>query len=256
MVLIETGAKMSSYIDTDLNEGVFSLRLNRPDKKNALDTGMYQALADGIRQADQNPDVRVIYLCSSSADFCSGNDLKDFLKNPPADMNAPVFQFMQAIAFAEKPIAATVSGLAVGIGTTMLLHCDLVYADESAKFILPFVQLGVCAEAGSSLLLPMLLGHQRAAKALLGGEALSTEEALQAGFVSEQFGPGSLQEYALNKVRKLANQPLDALMTTKRLMKAPWQAQVEDAIRKESEEFMRLLNQDDAKAIMSAFFEN
>lgn len=245
---------MSQYIETKSNEGVLQIILNRPDKKNALDTEMYQTLADTFKQADKNPDVRVIYLSSSSDAFCSGNDLKDFLENAPADMDAPVFQFMQAIANAQKPIVAAVTGLAVGIGTTMLLHCDLVYADETTKFMLPFVQLGVCAEAGSSLLLPMLFGRQKAAEILLAGESFSAQDAKTAGFVSQVLESGLLHDIALEKVNKLARQPSNALMATKRLMREPVRDQIEKAIRTESAEFIKLLNQEDAKQIMSGFF--
>lgn len=246
---------MSDYIDINIKEGVLCITLNRPDKKNALDTQMYQALADAFTDADKNPDVRVAYLTSSSDAFCSGNDLQDFLENPPADMNAPVFQFIQAIANAKKPVIAAVSGLAVGIGTTMLLHCDLVYADETARFMLPFVQLGVCAEAGSSLLLPRLFGYQRAAELLLAGESFGAQEAQQSGLVSRTLASDSLQEYAWQKAQMMVKQPCNALMATKRLMKNPLEGQIDKAIRQESEEFIKLLNEDEARQIMRSFFK-
>lgn len=246
---------MSQFIDTTIREGVLHVTLNRPDKKNALDAGMYQALADTLTDADKNSSVRAIYLSSSSDAFCSGNDLNDFLEDPPGDITAPVFQFIQAIAYAEKPIVAAVSGLAVGIGTTMLLHCDLVYADETARFMTPFVQLGVCAEAGSSLLLPRLLGQQKAAEVLLCGESFDATQAKDAGFVSQIFDSENLQNQALEKANLLAGQPVDALISTKRLIRAPLKEQLEQAIRAESAEFMRLLNEEDSQRIMSSFFE-
>jgi len=246
---------MSEYIDLKHDNNILHLCLNRQDKKNALDLGMYQALADALIDADKNPDVRVVYIYGAGDAFCSGNDLSDFLKNPPKDLNAPVFQFMNAIANAKKPIVAAVSGLAVGIGTTMLLHFDLIYADDTAKFILPFVQLGVCAEAGSSLLLPMLFGRQKAAELLLCGEPFSAQDAKDAGFVNQIVKTEDLQETALARAEMLAKQPPNALIETKRLTKEPIKAQVAEAIREESEQFLKLLQQEESKKIMSAFFK-
>ena len=152
---------------TTIEQGILTLEFDRLDKKNAITAAMYQAMADALRAADADPAVRVIVIRGKPEVFTAGNDLEDFMQRPPTagegDQPAPVFQFLQQISQASKPLVAAVSGPAVGVGTTMLLHCDLVYVSETAKLSLPFVQLGLCPEAASSMLLPRLLGHQRAA---------------------------------------------------------------------------------------------
>lgn len=246
---------MSKYLSISQKSGVLSLRLNRPDKKNAIDVEMYQALAGAIVGADTNPDIRVIYLSGEGDSFCSGNDLKDFLENTPVDQSAPVFQFLSAISCAEKPIIAAVSGLAVGIGTTMLLHCDLVYADDTAKFMLPFVRLGVCTEAGSSLLLPLLCGKQKATEALLFGEPFSASDAKEMGLVNQVVESDALHETALSKAEMLADQPVKAVLATKRLIKKAYEKQVESVMSDESEEFLALLQGDECRSILASFFD-
>lgn len=246
---------MSECIDISQDDGILSLRLNRPDKKNAIDIGMYQTLADTLKAADLNPDIRIVYISGAGDAFCAGNDLNDFLKNRPKDQSAPVFQFVTAIANFEKPIVAAVSGLAVGIGTTLLLHCDLVYADDTAKFILPFVQLGVCPELGSSLLLPLLCGKQRASEILLCGEPITVQDAKSMGFVNQIAERESLHSTALARAEMMAKLPSNALMASKRLIRQSLKAQLDQAIHDESEEFLRLLDEDECKDILAGFFK-
>jgi enoyl-CoA hydratase/carnithine racemase len=195
------------------------LIINRPDKRNALTLKMYSDMAAAIDLAEKNPKIRVIFLSSSSDCFCSGNDLTDFMsfgqKSAPEQSKA----FLAAISQARIPIVAAVAGPAIGIGTTMLLHCDLVYAAKSARFQMPFVNLGLCPEAGSSYLLPALIGYQRAARLILLGESISAQEAFDFGIVSEVIGDGDLIPYAENKALQLAKQPPDAVRLSKSLLK-------------------------------------
>jgi enoyl-CoA hydratase/carnithine racemase len=164
--------------------GVLTIALNRPDKKNAITAAMYQEMADAFFEAEKDATVRVVLIRGNGGTFCAGNDLEDFMKAPNTDHDAPVLQFLRRISSAPKPVVAAVAGAAVGVGTTMLLHCDLVYAASTTKFSVPFVQLGLCPEAASSLLLPRVAGYQRAAEKLLLGEAFDAEEAVSMGFVN------------------------------------------------------------------------
>ena len=246
---------MSEYIDIKNENGVLKICLNRADKKNALDVGMYQTLADTLKSSNEDSSVRSIYLYGDGPDFCSGNDLKDFLQNKPEDDNAPVFQFMHALADAKKPIVAAAGGLAIGIGTTMLLHCDFIYADHNTRFKMPFVQLGVCAEAGSSLLIPALFGYQKASDLLLCGDFFSAEDAKNAGFVNEIVEPEKLQQTALARAEMLAKLPPNALVATKGLMKQSMNDQVKQAIKDEAEQFRQLLNSEEAQQIIASFFK-
>ena len=160
---------MSEQIVTRIEDGICRIEICRPEKRNALTASMYAAMADALDAAEHDAEVRVILIHGQPGAFTAGNDLSDFLANPPVDESPqpPVFRFLKTFAHLTKPFVAAVSGVAVGVGTTMLLHCDLVYAGESARFQLPFVNLGLCPEAGSSLLLPLLAGHVRAAELLL-----------------------------------------------------------------------------------------
>jgi enoyl-CoA hydratase/carnithine racemase len=205
----------TANVITEYQEGVLRIAMNRPEKKNALTITMYSTLTDSIQRAEKDPKVHVILIHGTGGCFTSGNDLKDFLDFPPEDESSPVFAFMAAISRAEKPIIAAVSGLAVGIGTTMLLHCDLVYAEKKSKFLLPFVNLGLCPEAGSSFLLPLLAGYQRAAELLLLGEPFSAEKAKEIGLVNKICDDSQVLNYAIEQARKLAAQPQTSVRLTK-----------------------------------------
>ena len=242
-------------IQTERTDGILRIGFNRPEKKNALTAGMYAALADAIEAGVADASVRVILFHGKPEVYTSGNDLADFLANPPTGMDAPVFRFLGAISRCDKPVVAAVAGAAVGIGTTMLLHCDLVYAEPAAKFALPFVNLGLVPEAGSSLLLPMLTGHQRAARLLMLGEPFDAALAREVGFVTEVVPAEGLMAHALAAAAKLAAKPPGALRQTKALMKAPNAAAVAKAIADEAVIFGRCLASPEAKEAFSAFLE-
>ncbi len=244
---------MSSYLDIQTKDHILHLRLNRAEKKNALDLAMYQTLADHINEANSDDNIRVILISAEGDAFCSGNDLKDFMQNPPRDTSSSVFQFIHALANGEKPMVAAVNGLAVGIGTTMLLHCDLVYASEEAVFSLPFVNLGLCIEAGASLLLPRLCGHQKAAELTLTGQSFDVNEADKIGLITEVTTGQDLMQTALDSCKRMAQLPANSVQTTRLLLKAPVQAQLMEAIRNEAEKFIGLLQQDEARQILQGF---
>lgn len=239
-----------SYV---LNHGVFVLQINRPDKKNALTQTMYAALAQGIKAADEDDEVRVILVRGTEDCFTSGNDVNDFVKAPDMGTERPSVQFMKAIGHARKPVIAAVGGLAIGIGTTMLLHCDLVYAADEAFFQLPFTRLGLCPEAGSSLLLPQILGHQRASELLLLGERFSAQKAREYGIVNEVLPTAGYLEHAMTKAHELARLPADAVRTSKALIKRNQSNPLDDTIQAELIQFARLLQSPDAQAIFQAF---
>jgi enoyl-CoA hydratase/carnithine racemase len=244
---------------TTIEQGILTIEFDRLDKKNAITAAMYQAMADALRAAESDPAVRVIVIRGKPEVFTAGNDLEDFMQRPPTagegDDLPPVFQFLQQIGQASKPLVAAVSGPAVGVGTTMLLHCDLVYASETAKLSLPFVQLGLCPEAASSMLLPRLLGHQRAAEKLLLGEAFGAQEALQIGLVTRVLPVAELHEFVLQQARKLAALPASSLRETKRLMKGSDKAAVQAQMAQEGEVFRRLLQAPEAREAFKAFFD-
>ena len=193
-----------SHILTRTEDAVARIEIDRPEKKNALTADMYQAMADALKAAEADSKVRAILIQGKADLFTAGNDLQDFLDHPPRDDARPVFQFLYAISRAEKPVVAAVAGAAVGIGTTMLLHCDLVYAAPNARLQLPFVNLGLIPEAGSSLLLPALVGYQRAAGLLLLGEPFGAQQAKEYGLVTEVVAEERLLGFALEQARKLA----------------------------------------------------
>ena len=234
---------------------IMTLQFNRPAKKNAITSAMYQHMADALKEADSDSDIRVILFIGSAQIFTAGNDLEDFLHNPPTTTESSVHQFLRAISHAEKPIIAAVAGAAVGIGTTMLLHCDLVYAASNARFSMPFAQLGLCPEAASSLLLPQLAGYQRAAEKLLLGEAFSVDEAQQMGLVNRIVEPDQLLQLAETQADKLTALPAASLRTTKRLMKRAQIADIETQMADENKAFSTMLAAPAAKEAFAAFFE-
>ena len=245
----------TGYILTDLHDGILTLRFNRPEKKNALTLAMYSLLAEALGKADENDAVRVILLTGTQGCFTSGNDLADFMSSPPSGKESPVMRFLAAISQTEKPIIAAVSGTAIGVGTTMLLHCDLVYAGESALFQMPFVNLGLSPEAGSTMLLPRMMGHQRAAEFLLLGEAFNAEKAREVGIVNAVCPDGELQEAVLATARQLAALPAAAVRLTKTLMKRGDATAVRETIAVEGERFMERLRSPEAAEALRAFME-
>ncbi|VVD78785.1 enoyl-CoA hydratase [Pandoraea eparura] len=231
------------------------LTFNRAHKKNAITAAMYQAMADGIAEAEADPSLRVILIQGQPEAFSAGNDLEDFLKHPPKDGDAPVFQFLRAISQATKPIVAAVAGNAVGVGTTLLLHCDVVYATQTARFSLPFAQLGLCPEAASSWLLPRVAGYQRAAEKLLFGEPFDVQEAVAMGFVNRVVPADELADYAAKRAAQLAAMPAGSLRATKQLMKGDSAHDVQTRIQDEALEFGKRLVSPEAREAFTAFFE-
>jgi len=238
-----------------IDGGVMTLTFNRVDKKNSLTAAMYTALADAVEQAEGNPSVRVLVFQGHETVFCAGNDIADFLNNPPSTLDAPVFRLLRNIAAFPKPVLAAVAGPAVGIGTTLLFHCDLVYAGDNAAFAMPFVNLGVCPEAASSLLAPQMMGYHRAAEALLLGEPFMAEAALEVGLVNRVLPPTEVNNYVQAQARKLAAKPLSSLLETKRLMKAGQAQLVQKQMNEEAASFGRMLTEPAAKEAFGAFME-
>lgn len=235
--------------------GIMTLTINRPDKKNSLTLAMYKALADHLEQAQADAEVRVVVLQGHPQIFSAGNDIADFLSLSGSVQDSPITRFLRTIATFPKPLVAAVSGAAVGIGTTMLLHCDLVYASDTALFSLPFVDLGLCPEAASSLLLPQRLGHQRASAALLLGEPLSAQAALDAGLVNAVVPAAEVTALAQTQAQKLAAKPLGAVLETKRLIKEGQQQAVLTHMGAEEAVFGRLLREPAAREAFTAFLE-
>jgi enoyl-CoA hydratase/carnithine racemase len=245
----------SDQIVSEFSEGILSLRINRPEKKNALNQSMYQALADGLRQADGDDAVRVILIAGSEECFTSGNDLADFIGAPQTGAESPVMQFLFAISQARKPVVAAVNGIAVGVGVTMLLHCDLVCSGSSATFQMPFVNLGLCPEAASTLLLPRMMGHQRAAELLLLGEAFGAEVAREVGIVNQICPDAELLATARARALQLAAQPAAAVRLAKALLKRECATAVQETILEEGRLFMERLKSPEAAEALSAFME-
>ena len=235
--------------------GILTITFNRPDKKNAITAAMYRTIADALKDAECDAGVRAILFTGKSEIFTVGNDLDDFLKNPPQSTKSPVYQFIQDLSHATKPVIAAVSGLAVGIGTTLLLHCDFVYAADNAKFSMPFAKLGLCPEFASSLLLPQIAGYQRAAEKLMLGEAFSAQEAYAMGFVNKILPPAEVLAFAQAQAAKLVALPTSSLQATKRLMKGKQIAAIEAKIEEESKLFSEMLLSMEAKEAFTAFFE-
>jgi len=244
-----------NHILTETNDGILRIEINRPDKKNALTAAMYQSMVDALTAAEGDSKVRVVLIHGKSDLFTAGNDLQDFLDNRPRDENRPAFQFLRSISRAQKLIVAAVAGAAVGIGTTMLLHCDLVYAAPNARLQLPFVNLGLVPEAASSLLLPALVGYQRAAELLLLGEPFSAQTAKEIGLVTALVPEDVLLETALAQAKKLAQKPPASMRLTKQLMKRSFTAAMAQQMELEIGHYGELLGAPEAKEAFTAFFE-
>jgi len=244
-----------ALITNHVSDRIFRIGIARPEKRNALTMAMYDALSAALEAAEQDQQVRVILLHGTAGCFTSGNDLSDFAKQPPQGENSPVFRFLRTISQTTKPLLAMVSGPAVGIGTTMLLHCDLVYADETARFQLPFVSLGLCPEAASSYLLPRRIGPQRAAEMLLLGEMVDAATALEYGLINQIFDSVTLEDRVLAKATRLAAQPPESVRLTKSLLKEQQQNLITKVMRKEGALFMQQLAKPEAQEAISAFLQ-
>lgn len=247
------GMSSRAELRSEVRDHVLEVVLDRPEKRNAFTEAMYRGLVRAFEDASQNDEVRVLLLRGEGEHFAAGNDLGDFLARPPTGTDAPVFEFLQALASFGKPLVVAVDGAAIGLGTTLLLHADWVVATPRARLQLPFVDLGLVPEAGATLLLPLTVGRLRAQRWLLSGEPIPTSEALAAGLVSELVAPEALLDHVRAVCTKLSKKPPEALRHTKALTRAPFREALERALREEAEVFLRRLGADDTKARFAAF---
>jgi enoyl-CoA hydratase/carnithine racemase len=244
-----------SHVRVEAQDRVLRIELARPEKKNALSPDMYAALAAAFEAADADADVRVVLIHGTSGCFTSGNDVRDFLELERAPGASPASGFLRAIAAAQKPVVAAVGGPAVGVGTTMLLHFDLIFAAPNARFQLPFVPLGLLPEAASSLLLPMVAGYQRAAELLLLGQPFTAQKALAAGIVTEIVPEAELLDHARTAALALAALPPASVRMTKALMKRALAPAVRERMQEELTLFGERLKSPEAKEALGAFLE-
>ena len=245
-----------SYVKSESSAGVLQITIDRPEKKNALTAEMYEALSDAVEKGEAESQVRVMLLHGAGDAFTAGNDLVDFLQKPwQGQETPPAVRFMYAVAHAKKPVVAAVQGMAVGIGTTILLHCDLVYASEDATFVMPFVNLGIVPEAGSSVLLRLLAGHQRAAELLMLCAPLTAQRAYEMGLVNAVVARDALFSTAHDAARKLAEKPVGALRACKELLKRGYRAELERALREEVAIVAERLDSPETREALSAFVE-
>ena len=243
---------MSEHIAVIEQAGVLEIHIDRPDKKNALTAAMYRAMTAALADASARADIGAVLFAGRGDAFCAGNDLKDFLAGPEG--GAAAFAFIRAIAAFDKPLVAAVQGLAVGVGTTMLFHCDLIYAAPDARFVMPFVDLGLVPEAASSLLAPAILGHARAAAMLLLGEPMLAQDARQAGLLTAIVPAEDLLAHARGKAAALMAKPPQALQATRRLMKGD-PAAIAARMDEEARIFREAMASPEAREAFSAFFE-
>lgn len=242
-------------INYSIDGKVFVIQINRPEKKNALLPGMYRALGDGLKLADEAEAINAILIRGVDDCFTSGNDVNGFVGDGSTTAERPSVYFMHALNNTRKPLVAAVSGLAIGIGTTLLFHCDLVYASDNCFLQLPFTKLGLCPEAGSSYLLPKQIGYLRSAELMLLGDRFSAKKACEYGIVNEVLAQDQYLQYANSKAQELASLPPQAVQTSKRLMKRGLEDTVPETIELELKEFSRLLQTEDAQAIVQAFLD-
>jgi enoyl-CoA hydratase/carnithine racemase len=243
-----------SDIVTEQSEKILSIQLNRPAKKNAMTLSMYITMAELLNGAAKDDQIHVVLWHGAGNSFSAGNDIEDFLKNPPGPGESPQAQLIHALINFHKPLIAAVQGAAIGGGTTMLAHCDFVYAGESAKFQMPFVNLALVPEFGSSYLLPLRFGYTRAAELILLGKSFDASRATELGLVTQVVPDESLLATATETARTLAAKPAAALQACKRLMKSAFREQLEQATKLENEVFAERVRSDDAKRAFTAFF--
>jgi enoyl-CoA hydratase/carnithine racemase len=245
---------MSEHVRVERNGGVLAITLARPERRNAITVAMYGTLADAIAGAFEDGETRLITIRGEGQDFAAGNDLADFLDVDPRGEDIPVWRLLRALAECEIPIVAGVHGNCVGIGTTMLLHCDLVIADDSARFSMPFVDLGLVPEAASSLLFPRLAGRRRAARYLLLAEPFGAAEAQEIGLVSHRVAPGGLDTKLSEIIAALLAKPPEALRLTQKLLRTATQDEILARMKLESTMFAERLDSAEVKEAIGAFF--
>ncbi len=242
-------------IKTATLNGVATIEIARPEKKNALTMAMYTAMAEALAAANADAAVRAVLITGQPGCFTSGNDLEDFMQRPPQGEESPVARFMQALLACEKPVVAAVTGAAVGIGTTLLLHCDLVYVSDEARLAMPFVSLGLVPEFASSLIIPALMGHVRAAEKLMLGEPFSGSDAVDCGIANAVLPAGEVVNHARRMAERFNALPPSAVRETKRLMRAPLREQVQQVMVGEGELFRQRLRSPEAMEAFQAFFQ-
>jgi enoyl-CoA hydratase/carnithine racemase len=234
---------------------ILRVQLNRPAKRNAMTSAMYLTLADIFNEAANDEDTLVVLWHGAGDSFCAGNDIEDFLRNPPGPGESPQARLMEAFVNFDKPVVAVVHGAAIGGGTTMLTHCDFIYAGESTKFQMPFINLAVVPEFGSSFTVPARIGHLRAAELILLGAPFDAGRAAELGLVTQVVPDKDVLAKGIDTAAKLAAKPSAALQASKRLMKEPYRQQVKAAMKAENEEFSAQVRSEDAKEALTAFLE-
>ncbi|WP_338416214.1 enoyl-CoA hydratase [uncultured Sphaerotilus sp.] len=242
-------------IKTATLNGVATIEIARPEKKNALTMVMYTAMAEALRSAQADASVRAVLITGQPGVFTSGNDLEDFMQRPPQGMDSPVFQFMMALLECEKPVVAAVTGAAIGIGTTLLLHCDFVYVSDEARLAMPFVGLGLVPEYGSSLLVSQLMGHAKAAEKLLLGDPFTGADAVECGLANAVLPTGEVVNHARRVAERFNALPPGAVRDTKRLMRGHQREQVRTVIASEAAIFSERLRSPEAQEAFQAFFQ-
>jgi len=243
----------TSDIAISRDQGVLALGLNRPQKLNAITREMYATLAREINGANGDDEIGSVLIYGEGDDFTSGNDLNDFLEHPPTGDESPVWHFLTAIRDFSKPLVAAISGRAVGVGVTMLFHCDYVIAGRNSKLSMPFVNLGLVPEAGSSYLLPLIAGHQRAAEMFMLGEVFSAQRGYEAGFINEVVDEEEVAVRAGERAKHLADQPRTAIRETKRLLRHDHKEQLTAVMAEEAKLFTAALASDEAREAFMKF---
>jgi enoyl-CoA hydratase/carnithine racemase len=246
-------------IKTATLNGVATIEIARPEKKNALTVAMYQAMTDALVAAREDAAVRAVLVTGQPGIFTSGNDIEDFMKRAPGQgsdaMDSPVFRFMRALLECDKPVVAAVTGAAIGIGTTLLLHCDFVYVSDEARLAMPFVALGLVPEFASSLVVPQLMGHRRAAEKLLLGDPFTPEQAVECGIANAVLPAAEVVNHARRVAERFNQLPPGAVREAKQLMRGPQHELTLQTIRSEGEIFARRLRSPEAMEAFQAFFQ-
>ena len=241
-------------IKTATLNGVATIEIARPEKKNAITVAMYAAMGEALRAANADPAVRAVLITGQPGIFTSGNDLEDFMQRPAQGADSPVFEFMTALHGSEKPVVAAVTGAAIGIGTTMLLHCDFVYVSDEARLATPFVSLGLVPEFASSLMMPALMGHRRAAERLLLGDPFTGEVAVECGLANAVLPAGEVVNHARRIAERFNTLPPAAVRESKKLMRRGSE-RVFETIAAEGTVFRERLSSPEAREAFSAFFQ-
>ena len=246
-------------IRTATLNGVATIEIARPEKKNALTVAMYQAMTDALVAAREDAAVRAVLITGQPGIFTSGNDIEDFMTRAPGQgsdaMDSPVFRFMRALIECDKPVVAAVTGAAIGIGTTLLLHCDFVYVSDEARLAMPFVALGLVPEFASSLVVPQLMGHRRAAEKLLLGDPFTPEQSVECGIANAVLPAGEVVNHARRVAERFNQLPPGAVREAKQLMRGPQRESTLQTIRTEGELFARRLRSPEAMEAFQAFFQ-